>query len=129
MEKGDPSDTVVALSSILQKYDSSNVEHILKDSFVQSSFYKDEIKDILDILTSKDSLNILFASKTFDFETTAPWFHTPYEVSENSLSINKHLRGMDLPPKNPLIPKDLTILDPIEEYSDKPTLLKSWGSN
>ena len=81
------------------------------------------------VLTSKDSLNILFASKSFDFETTAPWFNTPYQVSENSLNISKDLTGMDFPPKNNLIPKDLSILDPIEEYSDKPTLLKSWGSD
>jgi secreted Zn-dependent insulinase-like peptidase len=111
----------------LKKYDLSSVENILKDPYSIRNFGEQQHTEIVNILSDKGKMNLFFGSKSFTTDSNAPFFNTPYSLSENTFNITRNVTGMGLPPPNTLIPKDVSILPKDPEFADKPHLIKSDG--
>ena len=123
-DKKEAISTVLHLSQRLTTYPP---EKVLTAYELYEKFDSEAIREVLDCFCPEKSIVIL-VSKSFEEECKEedPWYGTKYSQSEiNDVDLIARLRGashpeLDLPPKNPYIPKDFSLLTPgTEEFPSK----------
>lgn len=80
--KGDPIDQCVDLADEMQLFDESNMDQLIRNSYVVDEFNQSKISQVLEHLCNPENVNIFMRSKTFQEECTETeeWYETKYKV-------------------------------------------------
>lgn len=93
-----------------------------------------KINETAAILADFRNTAIFLRSKQFEGKTDKkdPWYGTEYSIESYNDTLKELMRepkgviSVGFPPKNTLLPKDLTVLPKSEEDSKEPKLVKEW---
>ena len=136
-DKGKPLNTCVHLSGEMQIFDQETIPQIFRSRYIRDTFDKDVIKQISELLCDHTNCFIAMRSKTFTDKTDlkAEWYDTPYKVEDFSESLIAKMKNpsvdfkkkkLDLPPANPMIPKNFDLLPKTNPPCEKPELIQTW---
>jgi insulysin len=139
LDKSSPVNYCVRLASKMQIFsEPENVADLIRHMYVVDQLDKERIEQMSSLIVDPNNANIYMRSKSFEGKPEVvpiedQWYGTKYgkaKFDEKLLKLMKEpnvppsRKRLDLPPANPLLPKNLDVLPKADPAQTKPELLR-----
>jgi len=131
-------DQCIKVAAKLSKINDDDIPQIIKHRFVRDKFDKEGVRELADMFVNPERIMIFISSKNYEKEGNMmyeQWMLTKYKVEliegdllNAILQPKPEIKGkaIDIPPVNPLIQHNFSVVPMEEEFIDSPKPISIW---